>query len=305
MSERRETTLNASLVAPPPATKRESFDWPKYSLIVGTITTTAVKASDALGCQASPAASRSAAYFTNVPAAAWRNGGSGRTSPNSTAPSPSTSTGVPGRLSFRERAPERALGQVEEVPGLLQHGAVRQGQVEGNGALGILGGARAGVDDDVVLGEGGRSGDDALGTLVGGVPLDPGRPHLREQRAHLVRAGRPQRGEVAVLLPGEVGVLRRQLVELHGEGRKAVGVVAEESLDAGELGRGTDRFRARLRRTGALGRLVSTAATRQCEQCACRQHRPEPTDPPCVQRPLLPSVAVSDPARLQETAHSM
>ena len=45
MSESRETTLNASPFALPPRTKRDTFHWPKYSLIVGTITTTAVKAS--------------------------------------------------------------------------------------------------------------------------------------------------------------------------------------------------------------------------------------------------------------------
>ena len=47
MSESRETTLNASPFALSPSTKRETFHWPKYSLIVGTITTTAVNASEA------------------------------------------------------------------------------------------------------------------------------------------------------------------------------------------------------------------------------------------------------------------
>ena len=52
MSESLETTLNESPVAASPRTNRDSFHWPKYSLIVGTITTSAVKASDGLGCQA-------------------------------------------------------------------------------------------------------------------------------------------------------------------------------------------------------------------------------------------------------------
>ena len=52
MSERRETTLNASPYALSPSTKRDVFHWPKYSLIVGTITTTAVNASDAVGFHA-------------------------------------------------------------------------------------------------------------------------------------------------------------------------------------------------------------------------------------------------------------
>jgi hypothetical protein len=52
MSDSRETTLNESPVDASPRTKRDSFHWPKYSLIVGTITTSAVKASDGVGCQA-------------------------------------------------------------------------------------------------------------------------------------------------------------------------------------------------------------------------------------------------------------
>ena len=52
MSESRETTLNASPCARFPSTNRETFHCPKYSLIVGTITTTAVKASDAVGFHA-------------------------------------------------------------------------------------------------------------------------------------------------------------------------------------------------------------------------------------------------------------
>ena len=52
MSERRETTLNASPVALSPSTKRDIFHCPKYSLIVGTITTTEVNASEGVGFQA-------------------------------------------------------------------------------------------------------------------------------------------------------------------------------------------------------------------------------------------------------------
>ena len=216
MSERRETTLNDSPVAASPATKRESFHWPKYSLIVGTITTSAVKASDGAGCHALPASSSSVAYLSNVSLAARSRFGSGRTSPNSVVPSPSRSTGVPAWPSvLGQRAPERALGEVEEVPGLLQHGAVRERQVERDGALGILCGARAGVEDDVVLGERRRPGDDPLDALVVRVALDPGRLHL------LRGAGRPRlrfAAHSAARSPSscsrQVGVLRGQLVEL-------------------------------------------------------------------------------------------
>ena len=61
MSESRETTLNESLSAASPWTKRDSFHWPKYSLIVGTITTSEVKASDAVGSHACASVSSSAA----------------------------------------------------------------------------------------------------------------------------------------------------------------------------------------------------------------------------------------------------
>ena len=52
MSESRETTLNDSELARSPSTKRDVFHWPKYSLIVGTMTTTAVNAYDAVGFHA-------------------------------------------------------------------------------------------------------------------------------------------------------------------------------------------------------------------------------------------------------------
>ena len=93
MSERRETTLNASELAASPATNRDTFHCPKYSLIVGTITTIAVNASDGVGSHASPAASSSVAYVSKASLAASRKPGSGRTSPNSTSPSPSRSAG--------------------------------------------------------------------------------------------------------------------------------------------------------------------------------------------------------------------
>ena len=53
----------------------------------------------------------------------------------------------------RQRAPEHALGQVEEVARLPQHLAVRELQVEGHGARRVFLRARAGVEDHVVHGE--------------------------------------------------------------------------------------------------------------------------------------------------------
>ena len=93
MSESRETTLNESPFALSPGTKRDTFHWPKYSLIVGTITTTEVNASDAVGCQAFAGSIE----LGSVENECVRGGGedacaSGSTSPNSTLPSPSRST---------------------------------------------------------------------------------------------------------------------------------------------------------------------------------------------------------------------
>ena len=65
------------------------------------------------------------------------------------------------RRARRERAPERALGDVVEVARLAS-ATVPSGASRSNGTAlaGILGRARAGVEDDVVLGERGRAGDD-------------------------------------------------------------------------------------------------------------------------------------------------
>ena len=95
MSESRETTLKDSELARSPSTKRDVFHWPKYSLIVGTITTTDVNASDGVGRHARAERSSLPAWRTNASAAALNTFASGRTSPNSRLPSPSRSTVVP------------------------------------------------------------------------------------------------------------------------------------------------------------------------------------------------------------------
>ena len=84
------------------------------------------------------------------------------------------------------RAPEHPLRQVVEIARLLEHPSVGELQVEGDGALGILGLARAGVDDDVVLGERGRAGHDAFHALVVRIALRPEILRLGEQRRDLV-----------------------------------------------------------------------------------------------------------------------
>ena len=75
-----------------------------------------------------------------------------------------------------ERAPQHPLGEVVEVPRLAEHLAVRELQVEGNGARRILRGARPRVEDHVVRRERGRAGDDPLDALVQRVALRPRSP---------------------------------------------------------------------------------------------------------------------------------
>ena len=133
MSDRRETTLNASALAASPATKRETFHWPKYSLIVGTITTMAVKASEAVGDQARPpcrAPSRTRRKSR------WRPGaGPGRAAPRRTRPFPSRSrsTGRPRAAAFFGSVPQRAPSvTLKRFPGCFR--TVPSGSVRSKGA---------------------------------------------------------------------------------------------------------------------------------------------------------------------------
>ena len=70
MSCRREAATKAFSLAASPAMKREFFQAPKYSDIVGVITTSEVSASAGVGFQSRAAASSSLAYFSKSRAAA-------------------------------------------------------------------------------------------------------------------------------------------------------------------------------------------------------------------------------------------
>ena len=103
----------------------------------------------------------------------------------------------------RVGAEEAGLLHVEEVAGLLQHAAVRQRQVEGHRVLGIVGRARAGVEDDVEAAQRGHAGDDALHLLV-----------LRVGGAvRLLQAGQDRHDGVLLLGP------QLRVVEVRGLGR--------------------------------------------------------------------------------------
>ena len=152
-----------------------------------------------------------------------------------------------------ERAPQHPLGEVVEVPRLAEHLAVRELQVEGNGARRILRRARPRVQDHVVRCERRRAGDDPLDALVQRVALHPDR-----LRAHEVAAdrgvGRQCRRAEPVALRARVVAVRDRL-ELARERRQLRGVREEIGLhrsEPGGLGGGSRR--SGLGREGGEGR---------------------------------------------------
>ena len=119
MSERRETTLKESPFALSPSTKRETFHWPKYSLIVGTITTTEVNASEAVGVHAfAERSSLSGVEDERV----GRRLEDVRVREHLAELEPAVAVEVRLRADvLGARAPEHALGEVEEVARLPEH----------------------------------------------------------------------------------------------------------------------------------------------------------------------------------------
>src|SRR5437868_2347670 len=94
MSDRREMTTKSRWVEAAPATKRLFFHDSKYSLMVGIMMTSALKASDSVGVHAAAAVARSPEYLSSVALAACSTLASGRASPNSIVPFLSKSAGV-------------------------------------------------------------------------------------------------------------------------------------------------------------------------------------------------------------------
>ena len=269
MSESRETTLNASLSAASPWTKRDSFHWPKYSLIVGTITTSDVNASDAVGSHACASVSSSRRVALERLGRGRQDARVGQRLAELDR-AVAVEVGLHLRGQIRAGAPEHALGEVEEVARLLEHAAVGQLQVERHRALRILFLARARVEDDVVLGERRRPGDDSLDLLVVRVGLDPALLRVREDARDVLAMLLEQARVVVVDALGEGVVLLCERGELLGGARQLRGVVGEIALDAGEVV-GVDRSARRLgggrRRRCGVVRIVAAAAGEQDEQC--------------------------------------
>jgi hypothetical protein len=150
----------------------------------------------------------------------------------------------PGALGqqFVVRAVEGRLCEEHEVAGLLQRLAVGQLQVERHRVLGILPG-RAGVDDRVVVGEGGDARHDPLHLLVGRVGSRVGGLRVLEDGGHLLPIRLEQRRVVEAGRLGELVIgpaLFRELGRLGGE---RLCVLAQVCLDRSEIGAGAGRVR--------------------------------------------------------------
>ena len=168
MSSSRDAPTKPDSVAFEPATKREFFQASKYSDIVGVITTTAVKTSDASGVHFSPAACRSLAVFSKSVVTAWRKSASGSgLAEGDLAVAVEIGLHALGR-ELVLGAEDRRLREEEEVAGLLVLLARLRLDRERDGVLRIARVA-ARVDGHVVVGELGHAGDDALHLLVRGV----------------------------------------------------------------------------------------------------------------------------------------
>ena len=148
-STRREWATNAFSFVPDPAIARELFHSPKYPSTVGTITTSAVRTSEAFGFHARAAASLFLAYETKLLAVATRTFASGSTSPNSTVPSRSRSAltppGATNRLSVPQMVGSRSAWK--KFPGFAK--TFPFGSVRSNGTT-VCGSSAALVPESMI-----------------------------------------------------------------------------------------------------------------------------------------------------------
>ena len=100
-----------------PAMKREFFHAPKYSDIVGVITTTAVNASSSDGSHFLADSSSSFAYLAKSVVAASRKSASGSASGNVTLPSPSRSASTPLATNFGSVPKAEVSTSAKKLPG--------------------------------------------------------------------------------------------------------------------------------------------------------------------------------------------
>ena len=247
--------------------------------MVGTITTSAVNASDGDGSHASRGARQIGCVAVELGA---RGGDQPRVGKDLAERARAVAVEVDRHARHLrgqvvgERSPERSLGQVVEVPGLLKDAAVRELEVERDGARGILRGARAGVEDDVVLGERRRARDDALHPLVVRVPLDPEILQLADERADLVALAAPEPLVVEPLSLGELEVASPCGLEAARETGQESSVLEQVQLDAAEVRALRGSRRRSGRRCGGSGRIVVTSAAREEHDHGREQNKGDP-----------------------------
>ena len=198
MSLSREATLNDVVVDLAPITKREFFQSPKYSPIVGTITTSAESASVGVRLVGRGGGQQLVALAVELARGGDEEGRVGQHLAELAGRAVTVQVGLDALGDERAiLAPERGLGDVVERTRLLERPAVRRLERERDGALRVLLEARPGVDVDVVLHERGRAGDDPLHALVVRVVLEPIALHVGQQRLDL-RALRPPERRIVV-----------------------------------------------------------------------------------------------------------
>ena len=267
--ESRETTLKDSELRPSPRTKRDAFHWPKYSLIVGTITTTDVNASDAVGRQARADAIELAGIRGER---VGRRLEHVRLGQDLAELALAVTVEVDGRPDVGgQRAPDIPSVRLKRFPGLPEDAfrpaaSGRTGRRSPDPRR-----AGAGIEDHVVDGERRRPGDDALDALVERVALV--QSVLARAMSFADERGRTVRASGSGVSPaGRSRVAVRDRTELLGEGWSCV-CGRGGRLHRRELGcRGGSRRARRTRRRHGRGRASAAARTERNGSVSCKGH---------------------------------
>ena len=236
MSWSREAAANSG-VASSPATKRDAFQAPKYSLIVGVMTVIAVNASEGVASNSFASASSSLRHLVE--------GGHRRDEELCVGQALAERDLAVAVHVLRRPLGEEArigreqggLGQVHEVARLLHDLAVRELEAERDRVLRV-GGVRAGVDVHVVVGEPRDARDDPLHLLVGRIGGAVGLLPVGQELDHLVAVLLEHPRVVVVRLLRQRVVVLRHLLERRRVLRERRGVVGQIALDGVEVGGG-------------------------------------------------------------------
>ena len=251
MSWSRDEAAKPSSLASEPAMKREFFHWPKYSLIVGVIVTSACRASSRVGVHDRAALSRAAACLAKSRLTAATTLASGTASPNEALPSPSRSART--SLAWKSSLVPNSDVSVrkKKFPGFFR--TRPSGRWTSNGtAFSGSEPSDPGIEDHVELRQLLHAGHHALGLLVLGVGLAPGLLHATDEPGDLLAVLGQQLLVVERHALGQLVVaaaLARQLGRGRLQIRRVIGQVALDRAEPGIPGRvGRPRAAARRRR---------------------------------------------------------